>query len=104
MIKLKISYDNLNHINLEITGHALYDKKGKDIVCAGVSAIVFGCMNALSIQSPDEVEIEKNKNSILIKQNLCSTEKSKIILETLIISIQCIQENYKNYIKIEREK
>ena len=34
-----------NRLRLEVDGHAGYDEKGKDIVCAGVSMMV----NALAV-------------------------------------------------------
>ena len=32
----------------ELEGHALFDINGKDIVCAGVSAILIGGINAIN--------------------------------------------------------
>lgn len=33
-------YDNGNEFSLEVQGHAGYDVKGQDIVCAGISTLV----------------------------------------------------------------
>ena len=55
MIKVKIVKENSNYQKISILGHAMYDDYGKDIVCAGVSAVVTGGINAL------ESEIENIK-------------------------------------------
>ena len=41
MIKVKYNKDIIN-----ISGHALYDIEGKDIVCASVSSIIYTTVNA----------------------------------------------------------
>ena len=60
MIKVII---NKNQIN--ITGHALYDTVGKDIVCASVSSIIYTTVNALfkqlEIDYPKNIKIESEE-------------------------------------------
>ena len=47
MIKVIIEKNDSIISVLEVSGHSNYDEKGKDIVCAGVSAIIVGGLNAL---------------------------------------------------------
>ena len=49
---------------LEVSGHSNYDTKGKDIVCAGVSAIVVGGLNAL---------LNEERRQIAYYSRACST-------------------------------
>ena len=46
MINVKIKYINDVISELEVKGHSNFAPKGSDIVCAGVSAIVVGGINA----------------------------------------------------------
>lgn len=61
MIRIQHSHHG-DERTLTITGHANYAPKGKDIVCAGVSAIyqsaLLGLM-AIAKQYPDHVHIEE---------------------------------------------
>ena len=52
MIKIKYSLGNKNRI--EIKGHAGFDQKGRDIVCAGVSAIFYALCGKLENQDGAE--------------------------------------------------
>ena len=95
MIKVNIK----NNI-IVITGHAGYDDFGKDIVCAGVSAIVTGGLNALTNEN-------KNKISCVIKDGYVNVDvldinddKLQLIMDVIIIQLKTIEESYKKYIKI----
>ena len=39
MIKINVSAES-GRMTIEVEGHAMYDAHGRDIVCAGVSAIL----------------------------------------------------------------
>lgn len=64
---------NNNHIS--ITGHALYDDYGKDIVCSAVSSIIITTVNgilkidsnAIVVNTKSGIEIDIQKNDIVIK-------------------------------------
>ena len=58
MIKVVIEKNNSKIISFEVSGHSNYDEKGKDIVCAGVSAIVVGGINALINENKKAIEYE----------------------------------------------
>ena len=47
MIKVTINYSNDSIDELVVKGHSNFAPKGSDIVCAGVSAIVVGGINAI---------------------------------------------------------
>ena len=57
MIKVNIEKNKTKIISLTISGHSNYDEKGKDIVCAGVSAIVVGGLNSLLIEEKTAIYI-----------------------------------------------
>ena len=90
---------NNNKNSITINGHANFAKKGHDIVCAAISAIVFGAIN--SLESIDENEIKIKKSNILIKKNKMSN-KDKIKLNMMMSQIQTVAVNYPKNIKIIR--
>lgn len=101
MIYGVIKRKNLKITSLEVSGHAEYDKRGKDIVCAGVSAVVIGGFNALA-QKNLEVDflVNDNVSKVEIKS---MNEELQIILETMVIQLKTIQQSYKKYLNIKEE-
>ena len=67
MIKVVYGLEDNYYNYLKVKGHAEYDVKGKDLVCAAVSSIIFGFMNALDELNKDEVKIKQLTNEIEIK-------------------------------------
>lgn len=84
---------------LEIKGHANFAEYGKDLVCAGVSAIGVGGLNALASLKDKSIELQMSDGHILIR-NASNNEEAQVILNTLIIQLQTVKEIQKDYIKI----
>ena len=64
MIKVNIEKNNAKITSLKVSGHSNYDEKGKDIVCAGVSAVVVGGINSL---------LNENKTAIMLVPEISLT-------------------------------
>ena len=101
MIRANYKVDNLGtYTYLEISGHAEYEKYGKDLVCASVSSIIFGLMNCLD--GFDDVSVIKEKNHIEII-NKSREEKINNYFNLTIIQLKTIEESYGEFIKVERK-
>ena len=100
MISVNVTFIGKDVKSLTVSGHANYDEYGKDIVCAGVSAIVTGGINAIESEIKN-VEIINEENKLGIKV-INSNEKIQIILNTMLIQLETIENSYKKYIKIKR--
>lgn len=81
---------------LEVVGHANAAKAGKDLVCAAVSAIVTGGLNAFSDDQISEVILNDGYCKVILSSN-----KELIILKTIIVQLKTIEERYPKYIKIK---
>lgn len=99
-----IHYEKANGhiISLKAEGHANYDEYGKDIICASVSGVLLGGLNALQENSKFEISIEDGFVSVKARENI--NEHDSIVLETLFVQLQGIQENYKEFVKIKRKE
>ena len=102
MIKVRLTKngDCLNKIT--ISGHANYDEFGKDIVCAGVSSILIGGLNAIDqfgLIAKCDYQIEPGNVDVFIKD--CLNHELQVILETLVVQLKTIHESYSNYISIQ---
>ena len=100
MISVNVSFMGKDVKSLTVSGHANYDKYGKDIVCAGVSAVVTGGINALENQV-ENIEIINEENLLGVKV-INSNEYIQIVLNTILIQLETIENSYKKYIKITK--
>lgn len=96
MIKVELK-DNLITIN----GHAGYDDKGKDIVCASVSSIVITTINGIIEIDPDAIEYSDLDNELVIKK-IKEDETVNKLLNNMILLLENLEKDYKDYIKIIR--
>ena len=100
MISVNVTFIGKEVKSLTVSGHANYDKYGKDIVCAGVSAVVTGGINALEGQV-NNIEIINEDNKLGVKV-INSNEYIQIVLNTILIQLETIEKSYKKYIKITK--
>jgi hypothetical protein len=106
MITVKIERSHAGHIRrFTVSGHAGFDDPGKDIVCAGVSAVTVGAVNAvekltglvpkaemrggwLCAELPDDGGSEREK-------------QAQLLLEGMIVSLETIADAYGAYVQIQ---
>jgi uncharacterized protein YsxB (DUF464 family) len=92
-----------------MSGHALFANHGQDIVCAGASAVSFGSINAVHELTGIIPDIEQGEDGFLsctIPENISEAiqEKIQLLLEGMVISLQTIEEQYGEHIKITFKK
>ncbi|MCM3692270.1 ribosomal-processing cysteine protease Prp [Neobacillus niacini] len=109
MIKITINRTESESIqSFEISGHAFFADRGKDIVCAGASAVSVGAINAVHALTGVTPEIEQGDGFLrcIIPENIQNDifEKVQLLLEGMVISLQTIEEEYGKHIKITFKK
>ena len=79
---------------LRILGHAGYEQYGKDIVCAGVSALVVNLVNAIE-QLTDEAQG-------LIEFKFCrqAGHDATLLMQACIMGLEAIQQEHSDYIRL----
>ena len=102
MIKVQIKRNNKYITQIKIKGHAQFGEYGKDLVCAGVSAVATGICNTLAKKG--FLEEKKLKNGNIMIDVYENDEVMQVILETLVISLESFTEDYHQYIKITYEE
>ena len=83
---------------IEVTGHANFAKKGNDIVCAGVSAIVLGALKWFDAKDV-EIKNKHGKFTITLKNR---KPKNMMLLDLIVTQLKPIAKKYKKYVKIKR--
>jgi uncharacterized protein YsxB (DUF464 family) len=95
--------------SFEIGGHAFFAKRGRDIVCAGVSAVSVGAINAVHELTGVTPAIEHREDGFLrcvVPENLPEdiNEKVQLLLEGMVVSLRAIEEEYGKNMKITFKK
>ncbi|MFB6467996.1 ribosomal-processing cysteine protease Prp [Cytobacillus sp. Hz8] len=92
-----------------LSGHALFANHGNDIVCAGVSAVSIGAINSIMALTGVTPEIEQSDSGFLqcvipddLKEE--TQEKVQLLLEGMLVSLQTIERDYGDHIKITFKK
>lgn len=90
---------------MTISGHAMYDDYGKDIVCAAVSAVAINLINASEALLHVPLETEQDDGEITCRVPHISkrhtAERVQLLMETLVYSLKSIAEEYPSSISIQ---
>ena len=86
-----------NTLRIDFAGHAGYAEKGKDIVCAGVSALYYALTEGVRRQAPDAVSV--NRKSVTVDLSSAAAAAVSKAVETGLISIA---EAYPRYLSVRR--
>lgn len=101
MIRVKYVEKNNKFISLEVSGHAESSKKeGHDLVCSAVSACTIGALNALN--NVEGFSIKIDDGFVSVKALRDTNPHDKIVLETLMVQLESIEVEYKQFIKITK--
>ena len=94
---------------IKIYGHADFDTLGKDIVCAGVSALVLNTINSIETFRDDEFtcEVQEKNGDVLIKKvdlnNLINEKKPDAIkMEVHLMSLSREEEFLKTLKELQK--
>ena len=95
----------------DITGfrcedHAGFARKGKDIVCAAISVLVFNTINSIEELTEDSFSGEQDEKNAVIAFSLDSgySEASQLLLKSFVLGITGIYEENKKYLSITFEE
>ncbi|ADU31276.1 ribosomal-processing cysteine protease Prp [Evansella cellulosilytica] len=107
MIQVVFERNDNNSIHtFTMSGHAEAAERGKDLVCAGASAVSFGAVNAIAEICDVRLDVEmKGEGGFLRcrvpeKLKLDTYEKVQILLEGLFYSLKTLEEQYGQFIRI----
>ncbi len=88
--------------SLQINGHSGFAKKGKDVVCAAVSALVQTFSALASIYFADNIKINDDGKcfEINIKNIVDKKEKVAYYCDFLLTGLFLIEKHYSDFVKI----
>ena len=94
MIAVSVRLDGIT-----IDGHAGYAEAGKDIVCAGVPALVQGLVRSIESLTSDQIQydITPGRADIYFKD---LSEAGKLLVDSFFLGICLIADDFPEHIKL----
>ncbi|WP_027092688.1 ribosomal-processing cysteine protease Prp [Cohnella thermotolerans] len=88
-----------------VSGHAMYADPGKDIVCAGVSAVTVGAVNAIEKLTGlvPEAKMQSGWLSAVApeSEDPSKNDRVQLLLEGMVASLETIVDEYGKYVRIK---
>jgi uncharacterized protein YsxB (DUF464 family) len=103
MTQIQVSAKNGSITKIVIKGHSGFDVHGKDLVCAGISSITFGALNALDEMFPNDCSLSVGSETVTVRV-INQSQLLESCLEMLLIQYQTVREQYPQYVKIFRKE
>jgi uncharacterized protein YsxB (DUF464 family) len=109
MISVRIVRESADKriVSFAIEGHAKYAKPGKDIVCAGVSAVSVGTVNAIekltNVVLPASMKSGWLSSDIPVQPDSDLDAKVQLLLESMIVMLETIAQSYGKFVKIQQQ-
>ncbi|MGN7453219.1 ribosomal-processing cysteine protease Prp [Paenibacillus pasadenensis] len=99
--------DDRRIVAFSVEGHARYAKAGKDIVCAGVSAVTVGTVNAIEVLAGAELPASM-KNGWLQSDipELADSEadaRMQLLLESMKVMLEGIADSYSAHVALKEQ-
>ena len=99
MIKVNVLKDDHVINEVIISGHAMYDVIGKDIVCSAVSSIVITSINGI-LSLDDKALLYEQKEDKLIVKILKHDQNTDKLINNMINLLKELEKDYKNNINV----
>lgn len=94
MIEVSVRQDGI-----KMSGHANYAAEGKDIVCAGATALVQTLVTSIENLTKDKIEYDISPGRVDIKYGDLS-EKSRTLVDSFFIGICMIADEFPENVRI----
>ncbi|NLI94805.1 MAG: ribosomal-processing cysteine protease Prp [Erysipelotrichaceae bacterium] len=99
MIKVRYTEANDRITHIRVLGHANAGPYGEDLVCAGVSAIVYGALNSLQEEDAYDINLDEGYVQIFLVGE--GNRHDDIVLEVMLTSLKTIAESEPDYVSLQ---
>ena len=92
----RIKSEHGENIGFRVSGHAGFARRGRDIVCAGVSALVLNTMNSIEKFTEDKFSCKQEEKSGLIEFIIVSevSKESDLLMDSLFLGLKGIEQDF----------
>lgn len=85
---------------ITIEGHAGYAPRGQDIVCAAVSTLLQGFLNAVDELTADKLNTEIGAGKAVIEYGNLSGS-GKLLVDSFFVSLKMVADEFPDYVRVE---
>ena len=100
----RIKNENGENMGFRCFGHAGFARRGKDIVCASVSALVLNTINSIEAFTEDKFSCAQEEKSGLIEFIIVSevSKEASLLMDALFLGLKQIEDDYgKRFITVK---
>ncbi len=97
---IRIHHD---HNGITIAGHADYDEAGRDIVCAGITALVEQLILSIEKLTPNTPVYSMEPGYVNVKVG-SPTEDTKLLIDCFFIGAENIEEQFPDHVRVTRRE
>ena len=103
MTNITVYKANDLYIGFKVSGHTGYEDAGKDIVCAGISALTINFINSVEEFMDDRFVVNTNEEDGMIdfKFEENPSKESQVLLDSLVFGLVNLAKEYKEFISLE---
>lgn len=109
MTHIEIIYDNNIIIGFKMKGHAEFNLKGPDIICASLSTAsqmtVNGIIDWIGLDYSDVI-VEQNQEKgilhVIIPEKLYCSSVVQQLFKSFVLFVEQLREQYEDYVCLER--
>lgn len=101
MITVTVWRKNGEFNKIESRGHAGFAEKGRDIICAAVSALMVNAVNSIDSFTEDVIHVISEEGYLSLEFIVGPSKDSKLLINSLMLGLSQIQDSYdKAYLKV----
>ncbi|ATZ16551.1 hypothetical protein JN01_0239 [Entomoplasma freundtii] len=100
MVKIEITKQNTTYRKLTMQGHAGAGPNGSDLVCAALSGIISGALNAFHQKDANAFDFQVTSNQVVIVV-IHPNAETNLLMEMLAIQLITIANEYPKNVKIK---
>ena len=100
MIKVKVEKQNSRYKKITMTGHAMYDDYGKDIVCAAASSIATTSVNGILALNKESLSYEVSDKGLTIEV-LDNEVVTQTLINNMVNLLKDLEEQYPENIEVK---
>ncbi|MCR5830657.1 MAG: ribosomal-processing cysteine protease Prp [Lachnospiraceae bacterium] len=104
MVTATVVKDPSGYVSFECSGHAGFLKKGKDIVCAAISALTINTANSIMTLTDTKINVNENDGFLSWTFDGPVDESATLLMDSLMIGLRSVEEEYKNYLTLRVEE
>lgn len=98
--------DGIN-VGYKASGHAMFDERGYDVVCAAISVLAINTVNAIELLTDDTFSVDSDEEDALVHVQMTGdiSHETSVLLAAFEIGVDAISKEYgKDYIRIRIEE